>query len=347
MKKMSVLIVSRDTDYCINVSAYFRAHYSESVSIVACYSLSDISEYIKNNNISIILADEDCVSAVKSASAGKCVVFGLVESKSGQDENTVLKYISAPSLYNELLFIYSGIASEDLSDGVINGNIYTFISVNGCGSTTLSAAFARRLASEGKRVLYLGLDGLSDYSSLFSVSTERGMSDIILALKSKTSNVSLVAKSSTYSGDVCFIDKCRCSDDMYEIDDDELELLFDKIISSDSYDAVIMDISFAYQGLWRYVARKAGYIFCVTTNRTTSISKTNNFIETVKIRDVRSNTEASERLCVIVNRCSSECPAAELSCQKQVFVHKYSAEDYISLTRKISQDKAWDEFIKR
>lgn len=342
---MSVLIISKDTDYCSAVAKYFRLHYSEDVLIVTCSSTSNITEYIRNNNISIILADEEfCGEA--SASAGKCAVCRLVENKEEDDEKSVCKYISAPSLYNELLFIYSKYSADDKNSFGAAGNLIAFISVNGCGATTLSVAYARRLATEGKKVLYLGLDGLSDYCSIFSAEQGRGLSDIILALKSKSGSVSMVAKSTTHQGEVCFIDKCRCADDICEVDDEETNLLFSKIISSDKYDAVVADISFANMNVWKYVAKNAAHIFCVTLNKTSAISKTNNFIETVKIRDYRNNTDSFSRFSVIVNRCGSGQPTAQLECEKLSFVQRYSAEDYSSLTSKISKDEAWNEFIK-
>ncbi len=342
---MSVLIISKDTDYCSAVAKYFRLHYSEDVLIVTCSSTSNINEYIRNNNISIILADEEfCGEA--SALDVKCAVCRLVENKEEDDEKSVCKYISAPSLYNELLFIYSKYAADDKNGFGAAGNFIAFISVNGCGATTLSVGYAKRLAAEGKKVLYLGLDGLSDYCSIFSSEQGRGLSDIILALKSKSGSVSMVAKSATHQGEVCFIDKCRCADDICEVDDEETSILFSKIISSDNYDAVVADISFANMNVWKYVAKNAARIFCVTSNKTSAIAKTNNFIETVKIRDYRNNTDSFSRLGVIVNRCSSGQPAAQISCERLVFIQRYSADDYTVLTSKISKDEAWNEFIK-
>ena len=341
---MSVLIISTDTDYCSAVAKYFKMHYLDEILIVTCSSLSNINEYIKNNNISIILAEEEFYNDA-AASAGKCVVYKLVESKEAGDNNAVCKYISAPSLYNELLFIYSKCTADEGGSFNTAGNLVAFISVNGCGSTTLSVAYAKRLAQAGKKVLYIGLDGLSDYCSIFSVEQNRCLSDIILALKSKSSNVSMVAKAATHQGEVCFIDKCRRSDDIYEIDDEETSALFSKLISSDNYDAVVADISFAYMNLWKYVAKNAGHIFCVTTNRTSSIAKTNNFIETVEFRDYSNGTEAFSNMSIIVNRSSSNQPVAPIECEKLAFIPRSSAEDYSGLTEKISKEDAWKEFI--
>lgn len=347
MKKMSVLIISEDKDYCSAVGKYFRNHYSETVIIITCSSLNNISDYIRNNNITIILSEEDFYQKVKEIVNERCIVCKLVENKTSSEEYLILKYISASSLYNELLFLYSKLSSETGTSSIGVENLYTFISVNGCGATTLSVSFAKRLAKEGKKVLFLGLDGLSDYSAIFGSNSERGLSDIILALKSKTSNVSMTAKSVTCFDEVYFIDKCRCADDIYEIDSAETEQLLNTICSSDRFDAVVMDISFAYTNIWNYVSKYSKCIFCITTNRTASIAKTNNFIETVKIRDFRNNTEAIQKVSVIVNRSTSIQPVAEINSEHIVYIQRYSSENYKGLTEKIAEDSVWNDFIKR
>lgn len=238
-------------------------------------------------------------------------------------------------------------AGEDSSDDVQKRNVYTFISVNGCGATTLSVSFAYRLAKEGKKVLFIGLDGLSDYKGIFASSSERGLSDIILALKSKSASVSVTARSVVNQGEVFFIDKCRCFDDIYEIDDSETTTLFDKIASCDKFDAVVLDISPAFLNVWNYAAKRSRYIFCVTMNRTSSIAKTNNFIETVKVRDFRNSTDASSLLRILVNRTSSTEPTAEISSDKIAFVQRYSADNYNELTSRIAADSVWSEYITR
>lgn len=346
MKKVSVLIVSTDADYSTNVAGYFRNHYSESALVVFCSVPTNIPEYIVNNRISIILADSDLYEQAVREAGGRCAVYRLVENKADSDERSVAKYISAPVLYNEILFIYAKIAGEDSSDDIQRKNIYTFISVNGCGATTLSISFAHRLARAGKKVLFIGLDGLSDYKGMFGSASERGLSDIILALKSKSASVSVTARSVVNQGEVFFIDKCRCFDDIYEINDSETTQLFDKIISCDSFDAVVLDISPAFSNVWSYAAKSSRYIFCVTMNRTSSIAKTNNFIETVKVRDFRNSTDAFSRLRVIVNRTSSAEPTAEIACDSAGFVQRYSADNYDELTSKIADDSVWSEYIK-
>lgn len=345
MKKVSVLIVSSDEDYCTNVLRYFRNHYSDSVTIVSCRTISNIPEYIINNRISIILCDEGLFEQVSITADSNCMVYRLVETKDLTDERSIAKYISAPALYNELIFIYAKFADEDRSVNAVDRSVYTFISVNGCGATTLSVSFARRLAREEKKVLYVGLDGLSDYCSIFSRSAERGLSDIIMALKSKSSNIALTAKSVTNIGEVSFIDKCRCFDDIYEIDNTEVESFFNSIFLSGNYDAIIMDICLAYSNIWNYIAKISKYIFCVSTNRTSAIAKTNNFIDTVKIRDYRKSTDAFSRLRVIVNRSVASEPSTEIACEKINFVQRYSAENYDVLTSKISDDNIWREYI--
>lgn len=347
MKKVSVLIVSCDADYSSNVAGYFRNHYSESALVVFCSVPSNIPEYIINNRISIILADSDLYEQAVKEAGGRCAVYKLVESKADADERSVAKYISAPLLYNEILFIYAKMANEDSSDESIKGNIYSFISVNGCGATALSVSFAHRLATAGKKVLFIGLDGLSDYKSIFSSASERGLSEIILALKSKSASVSVTARSVVNQGEVSFIDKCRCFDDIYEIDDSETTQLFDKTISCDAYDAVVLDISPAFLNVWNYAAKRSRFIFCVTMNRTSSIAKTNNFIETVKVRDFRNSTDAFSRLRVLVNRTSSTEPTADIACENIGFIQRYSAENYDELTSKIASDSVWDEYVKR
>ncbi|MGN0656028.1 MAG: hypothetical protein ACI4KR_04485, partial [Ruminiclostridium sp.] len=275
----------------------------------------------------------------------RCSVYGLVESNASDEKRTILKYTSAPALYNTLLFIFSRYVGADSDSAVAGtGNIYTFISANGCGATSLAMAFAENLSEKGKKVLFLGLDGFSDYASMLSVPSGRGLSDVIMSLKSKNVNISLTAKSVTNKGKFSFIDKCRCPDDIYELDSSEINYMFNKITDSDSYDAVVLDISFFYTELWAYAAENSKLIFAVAANNFSAISKTNNLIDTIKIRDFRNGTNAYDKLSVIVNKCSSGKAVAELDCPRVGYLPKYSANDYSSMLSKISADALWSRY---
>lgn len=347
MKKMSVLIVSSDEDYCRNVMRYFKRHYNDSVMIMVCDTPQYAVEYIRNNGVAIVLTDDSFTKDLSSAVKDRCEIYTLVEKNGTEEQKTFSKYISAPQIYKDLLYIYSkSISDEDEIRNVSAVPIYAFISVNGCGATTLSASFAKYLAGNGRKVLYLGLDGLSDYSAILSMTSQKGLSDIIMALKARTGNASLAAKSVTVQGDVNFIDKCRNADDLYELSESETETLLDKIIGSDEYGAVVLDLSFAYPQLWNYCAKRATAIFAVTVNMPSSITKTNNFIETLKIRDFRKETDAYGKLSVLVNKTGSDKPNLEINCSKLYFVPRHSANDYTELTNKLSGEKVWKEFFR-
>ncbi len=348
MKKMTVLIVSEDRDYCINVSNYFKNYYNENTIIVYCNSLENLKEYIHNNNAQIVLCEPEFRDTVGEYASNIGAIYTIVDSNGSEEEGTVSKYISAPALYSELLFIYSRFAGRDKASNLQNYvPIYMFISPDSSGASTLSAAFSYNLASYGKRVLYIGLDGLSDYSMLVPVNGTKGMSDIIGSFKSSAGNVTLTARSVTSSGSVAFINGCKRFDDMSELNDQECEDVFAAIFSSGEYDAIVIDFSLCFVNLWNYAAKNANIIFAVAENSQWSIKKMNKFIDAVNTRDFRGGLEAAEKLEVIINRSATGQPVCEVSCPRVSFVPKYQGSSNMETAQKISVDRLWTDVVRR
>lgn len=346
MKKLSVLILSDDEAFSRNAGYYFRSHYSDEIRLMFCNTEEDILEFIKNNNVNLLLSDEGFENKIPEKAERYCTL-GFLKGTSGHTikNKSFCKYISGEELYKNIIFLCSEGAEDYWNDGNASGvPIYSFVSVNGCGATTLAISFAYSRVLKGEKVLFVGLDGLTDYSSLFSTYTEKGLSDIIYAVKSKNANVSMVAKSVTSKSEdgINFIDRCRLYDDINELTDEEVFGMLEKI-SSDEYDVIILDVNYFIESVWKYSAERSCAIYAVSRNEEISLRKTNNLMDSIVAKDFRDETDTSEKITCILNRSKSDEPCFELKCENIIYIPPVSARDYNSLIKQIGECSCWNE----
>ncbi|MBR1432373.1 hypothetical protein [Ruminococcus sp.] len=346
MKKMSVLIVSSDKDYCFNVAYYFKSHFSENTIITYISPDEDIAAAVKNNNVYIIITDAEFVNSVNAAVGGKCAVYTLTEDAGIEEERTIPKYISAPSLYSELLFIYSNIAGKDKSASIAEGiPVYCFVSMDSSGATTLSASLAFHAAYSGKKVIYIGLDGLSDYYSIFPHENDKGMSDLIASYKSSTGNVAMTARSVINHGVVDFVSGCKRFDDMFEINSEECSDILNKVIYGNGYDMAVIDISYYFRNLWDYAAKNSSGVFAITNCDLWSAAKMNSLLDSVHARDFRNDYDVFGKLTVVINNTANVQEKYNINCERIVHFPRYSGNERSMIVANASKDRAWVDLI--
>lgn len=311
--RIKVGLLDSDTNYLKRMTIAFTSRFADKVEVYSFTKLDIAIEEANDRGLDVLLFSTD-YKVDTSKLPDKCGYAYLVDAQDVEmidDIMTVSKFQKAELIYKRILNIYSERA-KNISKSFLNENIHTkivyFTSVSGgCGTSTVAAAAAKRLAKYGKRVLYLNLEYISSTEVYFQGEGDGTMSDIIYALKSKKSNIGLKIESSLRHDEfgVNFFASSDVALDTCELNVENIELLIKEIQLSDNFDNVIIDGRFSF-GKDMYVLMD-GFNECifVSDGSPSSNVKFQNAYKCIGILDRQYGSSLAGKIKVIYNRFSS------------------------------------------
>lgn len=249
MIRIKLAIADTDEIYVNRLSNFFDASYRDRLEVYSFTQSTSLMNFINTNKVDVLLASDVMEIDLKAIPERTAFAY-LVDSPSLETVNnkrTVCKFQKADLIYKEALSLYSENPTnvtgfKSAGDG--DTSVISYYSCSGgCGSSTVAAACCINLASKGKRVLYLNLEHFGTSQTFFNATGSFTLSDVIFALKSKKSNLTLKLESAVrkdQSG-VFFYEACRNPLDIFEMTSDEIRRLIVELKSSGNYDFIIID----------------------------------------------------------------------------------------------------------
>lgn len=198
--KIKLAILDNDKNYLGRIIATLEAMYTDKFQV---YSFSDLDialKTINEANIDVFVAG-DSFNIDFSQLPKRCGFAYLVETPGIETLNghqTICKFQKVDSIYKQILSIYAEYAGNITGLKIADEDckIITFASPSGgTGSSTMAAACAIHFAARGKKTLYLNFEPFGSSDVFFSGEGMFTMSDVIYALKSKKTNLSLKLES--------------------------------------------------------------------------------------------------------------------------------------------------------
>lgn len=310
--KIKVVVFDSDAGFLKRLAAAFQKKYEDKISLRMFSDEEAMYASLQKARADIVLAEQTlCVDTEKLAS--ETVQGYLCEVPDVQEIDgvpAVCKYQKVEDIYKRILNIYADHSADiQFQNHESDGQTVLFTSVQGgSGTSTAAAAWAVRMAGEGKKVFYLNLERMGDAELYFSGDGGLSFSDVIYALKSRNGNLGLRLESiiETDVSGVEFFHTCKNAYDMFELKDRELEELIQTIFRVRRYDAVILDISGELTDrqlkLMREIADKIIYISdgSMTGNR-----KFEKFCEVIRVMEQRKEAHILDKTVLLYNRYSS------------------------------------------
>ena len=185
-----------------------------------------------------------------------------------------------------------------------------FTSVQGgCGTSAAAAAYALRMAKEGKKIFYLNLQKFGSSNLYFTGEGTMSFSDVIYALKSRKSNL-LIKIESTLKTDpsgVDFFSDCRNAFDMIELKDDEIVSLIQAIGQVGEYEEIVVDLSGDLtERQLKLMQDYADSVIYICDGTMTGIRKFEKFCETIRVIEERKEVQIMNKIQLLYNRYSSK-----------------------------------------
>lgn len=306
--KIRIAIVENDKNYMERILDGFSEKYSDKLEIYAYSSLEQLENDINSKTDVYLISDEYTFDKKKFPSNSIVVYF--VDSKEIETlhgERTIAKYQTLESIYKAISDVYAEISGivvkEKHGDG--NVNIYLFTSgMGGVGKTTLAVSAAQSLAMKGKKVIYLPLEVFGNSDVYFERNSSGDLGNIIYAIKSKKTNISLKLSGiiqSDFSG-VSYISSSENSYDVTSMTKEDIETLINEISALNQYEHIIIDTDAGMGQMIADLSYMATKIIYVTENTKTAVNKEINYVKAMKLLENKNSYSFVSKMCSVINK---------------------------------------------
>lgn len=247
--KIKVAILDDNLSYLNRITLAFTNKFADKMEIHSFTNQDVAMSSLIKDRIDVLVAS-DCFEINVSEIPKRCGFVYFVDSVNIEEfrgQKTISRYQKAEVIYKEIISIYSENVSDVKFEASADSYVCTFLPVSGgSGSSSVAAAYAKKLAISGKKVLYLNLEQFGNSEVFFSGEGQSNFSDVIFSLKSKKTNLAL--KLESYAKEdatgVNFFSGVRTALDMLELSEEDIERLFSGIRLIGSYDYIIVDADF-------------------------------------------------------------------------------------------------------
>lgn len=311
--KIRLAVLDKDFNYLSRLSNVFGVKYADKLQIYAFTDVEAAMQAVINDRIDILLAADQFEIDFKQLPQ-RCGFAYMVESQdveSINDKVAICKYQRADLIFRQILSIYSENAGNvsGIKYGDDNCKLMAFAPVSGgVGASSMAAAAAMRFAAMGKKVLYLNLEKLGASDVFFQGAGQFDMSDLIFAIKSKKTNLSMKLESCVKQADngVYFYAPTKIALDMMELGTEDIIKLITELQIAGIYDYIILDLDFSIDRAWLTVYKKLHALIWVGDGSDLSNTKLVRAFNALSVIDQNSDVRIIDRVSLIYNKFSNK-----------------------------------------
>ena len=352
MIKIKLAILDNDKNYLSRISSVFNNKLADKVELYTFTDKKIAMNVIDSKRIDVFIASEEFDIDTLSL-PDECAFAYLTQAKeidTYKDERIIAKYQKVDLIYKEALSLFSEKATKITGVKFDNSDteIITFFSCSGgTGGSTMAAACAMNLSKQSNAI-YLNLDPLGDVSCFFTGEGQFDISDVIYAIKSKRSNLTLKLESTVKKdiANVFFYDSSKSAFDMTELDIDDIKALINGLKIAGSYKYIIIDAQFALDEKIIEIMDFSNRIIFVSDGSKISNSKWIRLHGALKIVEERKNKKILSKISMIYNKFSDKTSTILQDETVQILggVPRYKNGDIKQIITEISNMKIFDIF---
>lgn len=256
MARLDLVLADSSSEYCDSVFHYLKNHYDDQFRIDCFTDEALLNQYLNTDGISIdilLISTEFFIKGTINEIHDKVkVIVELKEnSETGKSKYRYInKYSNVDDIARKLLDIYAdeyhptnrNIKSEYMRKQAFVVPVCS--PEGGSGKTLIATTLAVMYASMGKKPFYLNLEKYYSPAKIFNPSSLRGISDILFYIRNQDTNIG--AKINSYKitdpdFGVDYLSPVATPLDLEEMSVQEVICLVKEIISSESYDVILID----------------------------------------------------------------------------------------------------------
>ncbi len=310
---IKLAILEKDVCYLNRITSVFGAKYSDKFEIYSFTDPNIAMAGLENAKIDVLLAN-DVFDIDFSLIPKRCAFAYLVDSAdigTENDQRAICKFQKVDLICKQILSLYSEKAGSMLGLNLVDDStkICIFNSVSGgSGASTIAASAALHYAALNRKTLYLNLERFGSPDCFFSGEGQFDMSDVIFALKSKKTNLSLKLEGCVKQDrrGVFFYSQSKIALDMLELNTEEILRLVTELKNSGSYDYIIIDCDFSLDKDHLQLCRMSHSWIWVGDGSAISNGKIYRAYNALATMEANSESSLINRLGLIYNKFSSK-----------------------------------------
>lgn len=311
--RIKLAILEKDQGYLNRIVTTFSTKYADKFEI---YSFTDQEMAIttlSTARIDVLVASDtfDIDVTVLPARCGFAYFIDSADIDHINEQRAICKFQKADLIYKQILSVYSEKAGSvfGLKFGDESSKVFAFCSAcGGVGTSSMAAAAAIYFATKNHKTLYLNLEKFGTADAFFSGEGQFDMSDIVFALKSKKTNLSLKLESCVKQDhtDVYFYSQPKVALDIHELNTEDIIRLISEIKLTGSYDYIILDVDFAIDKDTLSILRQTHAVVMVSDGSEIANSKTFQAHQALSILEQDNDASIMNRLALVYNKFSNK-----------------------------------------
>lgn len=288
MKSIRIGIFSKDKIYVNRITRAVQQEYENEIKILSYDSFFDLNLAVKNNSLDIVLMDENAVLDGRKISDVITVIYlsDIRKFDLSDDMYILYKYQHVEELISAIEEIYDKnliiIKSNKLDS--IKTKIVLFVQAGGCvGNTTAAISCCRKIATKGKRVLYLNLESDGEAN---------------LYLKSKNYDQEFILEDE-YG--VLFFEKNKAPITNLDIFNCKKLSFFEDVEKKKMFDYIVIDAKIDVIKS-KEIIRRVLYMYVVSDGSKHSLAKLEHLLRIINKEDIHNNESILESIKILYNK---------------------------------------------
>lgn len=307
--KIRVALLSEDRVYSERLSEGFGSRYFDKVEVACFTRLESAKTFFETNAVHVFLAEEG-MNVTAADVPDRCAFAVLTRTKQGDKQDgveAVAKYQRLEVLYKAILNLYDRkFEGRGISvSGDRETRLFTFASpAGGCGSSTAAAAFAVRLAGQGRRVLYLNCE-LFGSAEQFFPEGETGLPELLFAIKSRKGSgidLKLETMASRSPEGVFTVRSFQSPVDLFSVTGEDAALFAARLRETGQYDAVVFDTVLIPSEPVLALAEASDALVCTLDGSRRANEKMRRAFEELRRAEERRGKPLTDRVRVLYSR---------------------------------------------
>ncbi|WP_078553032.1 AAA family ATPase [Bacillus alkalicellulosilyticus] len=315
MKKISLLIMDKDSDYIESVAHYLRnSEFASKFEVKLFTQQSSLDQFLQTGaRVHILLGSTQMLP--ESFDATVDVVIGLEESMYADERDfpIIFKYQPLAQLFSKVLSIYyerHGKAPKKILTGEENTEIISVYSASGgTGKTTSALHVAKALADQEYRVFYLNLELINSTALFFAGEEDNVSAPILYYLKTSTEQLPMKIEALKKYDDDLGVDVFRMlpsAEEMLDLTREQTELLLQTLYDSGNYDYIIVDLDMGISPCVLATLAKSYHVLWLVNYDVQSFYKTGSLLE--ELHSILQDGDFREKVSIVLNRYMGSIP---------------------------------------
>lgn len=311
--KIKLAILERDPNCLNRIVNAINTKYANKFEIYSFTNAEIAVSVLSTSSMDVILAS-DYFDINPENLPPKCAFAYLVDSLELENLNNckaICKFQKTELFYQQIINLYyeksDRVAAVKIGDK--DSKLIAFCSVGGgTGASSVAASAAIYNAAKDKKTLYLNLEKFGSADSFFSGEGKGDMSDIIFAVKSKSSQLrsKLTEHAKQDETGVYFYSQPKVALNMYEFSAEDILFMLSELQESSAYDYIIVDMNFELDAETLKIFNQMDSVIFVGDG--SEISNNKIFRAYTSLVLIEENTELAltDRLGIIYNKFSNK-----------------------------------------